>query len=169
MAKWGSAPLRVVLRLPSAMQLNRSNMSGPRVSGPRVSANNPVARSFFSNANSQFMNRSITKGPWVSSFGRLGTGGGRMAQMLGERNSVRAFKNSVNQTRNAPPVVKYRDPRTGAVTDFPVSRVNLGRFGSQGWRANQNIAGQTSKRGYSSGMSQFAINTPSGVGINRMR
>ncbi len=163
MAKWGSAPLRVVMRLPSAMQLNRSNMSGPRVSGPRVSANNPVARSFFSSANSQFMNRSITKGPWVSSFGRLGTGGGRMAQMLGERMSVEAFRRNAMQNANksSAPIIKYRDPASG---------MGLNKFGNnQAWRFQQNNARQTSNKGYSSGMSQFAVNTPSGVGLNRMR
>jgi hypothetical protein len=153
--------------------IKSGGLPAPRISvvryGPRSSINNPVATRFYNTVNRQYMNRSITKGPWVPSFGRLGIGAGRVAQMAGERNSVVAFQNAVNQARNAPPIVKYRDPRTGAVTDFPVSRVNLGKFGSQGWRFKQNNAGQSKNTGYSSGMSQFSINAPSGVGLNRMR
>lgn len=159
-----------------AMQLSRSNMSGPPArfggySGPRASAGNAVARNFFRVVNNQNNLRSITKGPWVPSFGGVGIGAGRRAQMRGQLNSVGAFQNAVmaNSARNRQTIVKYRDPRTGAVSDYPISRMNLGKFGSQGWRTQQNSSGQSRNKGYSSGMSQFAINAPSGVGLNKMR
>lgn len=137
---------------------------------PRVSRVNPVAVRHFNNAVRFDMNRSIGPGVKVPGIGGLGNSLIRSAQMAGERNSVRAFQNAVMANAgNRQTIVKYRDPKTGAVTDYPISRMNLNKFGSQGWRYQQNSAGQRGNRGYSSGMSQFAINAPSGVGLNKMR
>lgn len=170
--RFGFAPLRQVLGLRGAMGLNRTNMSGPGYYGPRVSQGNPIARNFYNVVNSQANLRTITKGPWVPSFGGLGISAGRTAQARGEAMSVRAFQRAVmeNARQNRQTIVKYRDPRTGAVSDTPFSNMGLNRFGSnQGWRYQQNSARQTGNRRYSGGMSQFGINSPSGMGVNQMR
>jgi len=161
--RFGFSPLRQVLGLTGARGLNRFNMSGPAIRGPAVSRNNPVANRFYSSVNQQANLRSTTKGPFVPSFGGFGIGAGRLAQARGERMSVEAFQRNAMQNANnsSAPIIKYRDPASG---------MGLNKFGNnQAWRFQQNNARQTSNKGYSSGMSQFAVNTPSGVGLNRMR
>lgn len=170
--RFGFAPLRQVMGLTGAMGLNRSNMSGPRYSGPRVSQGNPIARSFYNTINNQANLRTITKGVNVPSFGGVSLSNFRMAQARGERMAYNTWRNAVlaNARANQQTIVKYRDPRTGAVSDTPFSNMGLNRFGSnQGWRYQQNSARQTGNRRYSGGMSQFGINSPSGVGVNQMR
>lgn len=170
--RFGFSPLRSVMGLTGAMGLNRFNMSGPAIRGPIVSRSNPVANRFYNAVNQQSNLRSITKGPFVPSFGGFGIGAGRMAQARGERMSVEAFQRNAMQNANksSTPVVKYRDPKTGQVSDRPFNQMGLNRFGNnQSWRFQQNNTRQGGNNRYSGGMSQFSINAPSGVGLNRMR
>lgn len=171
-ARFGFAPLRQVMRLPGAMQLNRYNMGGPAPRGPRNLAPN-MQKSF--------------ENTYYSMYGAGTTGSGRFGPRVPTPNlgALDSFRNWHSTAQNAvirdmkayqayqaslPPIIKYRNPRTGEITDTPYSKLGLNKFGqNQNWRYQQNNARQGSNSSYSSGMSQFAINSPSGVGINKMR
>lgn len=173
---FGTVPLRTYnasrgIFMPSAMQLNRYNITGTP-SGPR--ALSPNLSRAYSNI-------------YASTYGVGTTGSGRFGPRVPSASigGLSNFRNWHNTSQNAvqrdmfarqamianqPPIVKYRNPRTGEISDTPFSNLSLNRFGNnQNWRYQRNSAGQSPNRGYSSRMSQFAINAPSGVGLNRMR
>ena len=147
----------------ASVQMNR---------GPIVSRNNPVAVNHYANVNNMLNNRMFTKGYAVASPRGYDESHNQMRNLVhigeGFRGSVRDAMNADLAMRNRPPKVITR-----TITRPSTGRVNLvggqQAYQNNAWRDQQNSAGLGRNRGYSSGMSQFAINNSANSGLNRMR
>ena len=141
-------------------------------SGPRVSQNNPVAVQAYRNFNTMADNRTFTRGYAHPSAGGYSDAHNQMRSLVhmgeGFRGSVRDAMNRDLAMRNRPPKVVTR-----TITRPSAGRVNLvggqQAYQNNAWRDQQNSAGLGRNRGYSNGMSQFAINNSANSGLNRMR
>ena len=117
-------------------------------------------------------NRMFTKGFAHPSAGGYSEAHQNMRNLVhmgeGYRVSVRDAMNRDLAMRNRPPREVIR-----TITRPSTGRVNLvggqNPSNNDAWRAQQNNAGLGRNRGYSSGMSQFAINNSANSGLNRMR
>ena len=140
--------------------------------GPIVSRNNPVAVNHYANVNNMLNNRMYTRGYAVASPRGYDESHNQMRSLVhmgeGFRVSVRDAMNRDLAMRNRPPREVIR-----TITRPSTGRVNLvggqNPSNNDAWRAQQNNAGLGRNRGYSSGMSQFAINNSANSGLNRMR
>lgn len=150
-----------------ALPANRNSYSGPR-----ISQNNPVAVQGFRNFATMASNRMFTRGYAHPSADGYNEAHNQMRNLVhmgeGYRVSVRDAMNRDLAMRNRPPKVITR-----TITRPSTGRVNLAGgqqpYQNNAWRDQQNSAGLGRNRGYSSGMSQFAINNSANSGLNRMR
>jgi len=141
-------------------------------SGPMASRNNPVAVNAFRNFDMMANNRMFTRGfaqPTASGYTEAYNNMRNLVHMgEGYRVSVRDAMNRDLAMRNRPPKEVIR-----TITRPSTGRINLvggqNQRNNDAWRAQQNNAGLGRNRGYSSGMSQFAINNSANSGLNRMR
>ena len=141
-------------------------------SGPQISRNNPVAVNAFRNFDTMANNRTFTRGfaqPTASGYTEAHNNMRNLVHIgEGYRVSVRDAMNRDLAMRNRPPKEVIR-----TITRPSTGRVNLvggqNPSNNNAWRAQQNNAGLGRNRGYSSGMSQFAINNSANSGLNRMR
>jgi hypothetical protein len=150
-----------------ALPANRNSYSGPI-----VSRKNPVAVQGFRNFDTMANNRTFTRGYAHPSTGGYNDSYNQMRTLVhigeGHRVNVRDAMNRDLAMRNQPPKIVTR-----TITRPSTGRVNLvgGQqpYQNNAWRDQQNSAGLGRNRGYSSGMSQFAINNSANSGLNRMR
>jgi len=148
----------------ASVQMNR---------GPIVSRNNPVAVNHYANVNNMLNNRMYTRGYAVASPRGYDDSHNQMRNLVhmgeGFRGSVRdAMNRDLARQRNQanqPPIIITRPRAVGATGGQPGA---TGGVVNNSWRAQQNNSGLGRNRGYSSGMSQFAINSANS-GLNRMR
>ena len=141
-------------------------------SGPQISRNNPVAVNAFRNFDMMANNRLMTKGyahPSASGYNEAHNTMRSLVHMgEGYRGSVRDAMNADLAMRNQPPKIVTR-----TITRPSTGRVNLvggqQAYQNNAWRDQQNSSGLGRNRGYSNGMSQFAINNSANSGLNRMR
>ena len=146
----------------ASVQMNR---------GPIVSRNNPVAVNHYANVNNMLNNRMYTRGYAVASPRGYDESHNQMRRLVhmgeGFRGSVRDAMNAdlIRQRNqaNQPPIIITR-PRVAGATGGQVGGVV-----NNSWRSQQNNAGLGRNKGYSKGMSQFAINNSANSGLNRMR
>ena len=150
-----------------ALPANRNSYSGPI-----VSRNNPVAVQGFRNFDTMANNRTFTRGYAHPSTQGYSEAHNTMRNLVhmgeGYRVSVRDAMNRDLAMRNQPPKIVTR-----TITRPSTGRVNLvggqQAYQNNAWRDQQNSSGLARNRGYSSGMSQFAINNSANSGLNRMR
>jgi hypothetical protein len=137
-------------------------------SGPRISQNNPVAVNAYRNYNTMADNRTFTRGYAHPSASGYTDDWNSMRNLVhmgeGYRVSVRDAMNRDLANRSGQTKVIYKTrPSTGVNTSG-------GQVVNQNaWRSQQNSSGLGRNRGYSNGMSQFAINNSANSGLNRMR
>lgn len=142
-------------------------------SGPQISRNNPVAVNAFRNFDTMANNRTFTRGfahPTASGYTEAHDQMRSLVHMgEGFRVSVRdAMNRDLARQRNQanqPPIIITRPRAVGATGGQPGA---TGGVVNNSWRAQQNNSGLGRNRGYSGGMSQFAINSANS-GLNRMR
>jgi hypothetical protein len=175
MARASSASLfRAISGGGSRQQVMASPRYVPRASvqmnrGPIVSRNNTVAVNHYANVNNMLNNRMYTRGYAVASPRGYDDSHNQMRNLVhmgeGFRVSVRDAMNRDLAMRNRPPIIITRPRAVGATGGQPGA---TGGVVNNSWRAQQNNAGLGRNRGYSSGMSQFAINSANS-GLNKMR
>lgn len=158
--------LRQSLRLPSAMQLNRYNMSGAGYVGPRISQNNSVARQFYSNVNATSIRSGTNKfGPWIPSMKPGAMDSFRAWHSTASKALDRDMRAMQAMQASQPPqiIYKYNPVNRGNAVN---SLVNNQNFNREGWRSYSGQGGRTSAR---NDMNRFSINNTSAGAINRMR
>lgn len=139
-------------------------------SGPRVSQNNPIAVQGFRNFDTMANNRLFTKGfaqPTAQGYSEAHNNMRNLVHIgEGYRGSVR---DAMNAQANAPTKVIYKTRPGTSFTAGGFNPASGQAVNQNAWRSQQNSAGLGRNRGYSNGMSQFAINNSANSGLNRMR
>jgi hypothetical protein len=151
-----------------ALPANRNSYSGPI-----VSRNNPVAVQGFRNFDTMANNRTFTRGYAHPSTGGYNDSYNQMRTLVhigeGHRVNVRDAMNRDLAMRRQPTKVIYKTRPGTSFTAGGFNPTSGQAVNQNAWRSQQNSSGLGRNRGYSSGMSQFAINNSANSGLNRMR
>ena len=136
--------------------------------GPRVSQNNPVLVRSFQNFNNMANDRAFTRGFHHPNAGGYSDAYGHMRSMVNQGIATNMVRKSSNQQPQERQVITITRPSTQRVQG-PTAMG--GKMINNAWSAQQNSAGLGRNRGYSNGMSKFAINNSysANAGLNRMR